>query len=216
VSADTVLWLINEAGPAFASKNQFGNGTDNSRSGRAWFLGNQAHRQGHNFKQFCDAVREDPQDGGWYHKKGTANNFRELKRIWVKVTGAAAQVADTEIPPQFSDDALALQFSRAYAEQLRYVAVWGGWLIWTGQHWRREETLKAFDLARALCRRISAQLTNPKSAKAATAISSATTIAAVERLAKADRRHAMTPTDWDADDWLINPPPPKEPHADDN
>ena len=107
-------------------------------------------------------------------------------------------VIDASVPPQLSDDALALEFSKAYASELRYVALWGAWLIWIGSRWRREETLKAFDLARALCRNISASLTNPKAARLATAIASAKTVAAVERLAKTDRRHAMTADQWDA------------------
>ena len=42
--------------------------------------------------------------------------------------------------------------------------------------------------------------------KLAKAIVSATTIVAVERLAKADRQHAMTAEQWDADPWCFNPP----------
>ena len=34
----------------------------------------------------------------------------------------------------------------------RYVAAWGQWFTWSGVVWRREETLKAFDLARRVCR----------------------------------------------------------------
>ena len=37
-------------------------------------------------------------------------------------------------------------------------------------------------------------------------IASAKTVAAVERLAKADRRHAATVDQWDADPWLLNTP----------
>jgi len=87
VAADTVLWLINEHGPAFAGKQPHENGQDKSRSAKAWFHGNEAHRHGHSFEQFCKAVREDPDTTSWYHEKGTANNFRELRRIWQKVTG---------------------------------------------------------------------------------------------------------------------------------
>src|SRR5215471_9060406 len=72
---------------------------------------------------------------------------------------------DDPIPPQFSDEALALEFSSLHADKLRYVALWGKWVLWGATHWQREETLKAFDLARAVCRAASAQITDPKAIK---------------------------------------------------
>src|SRR5690242_10125786 len=58
-------------------------------------------------------------------------------------------------PPEFSDEALALEFARRHADDVRYVAVWREWIIWEGTRWRRDRTLRAFDLARAICRKIS-------------------------------------------------------------
>jgi putative DNA primase/helicase len=104
---------------------------------------------------------------------------------------------------EFSDDVLALEFTAQYADELRYVALRGKWMLWSGTHWHAEETLRAFDLARLVCRRISAEVP-PNMAERATAIASAKTIAAVERLAKADRRHACEIADWDPDFWLLN------------
>ena len=40
--------------------------------------------------------------------------------------------------------------------------------------------------------------------KPASAVASAKTVAAVERLAKADRRLAATAAQWDANGWLLN------------
>ncbi|HVL21302.1 MAG TPA: hypothetical protein VM422_10035, partial [Amaricoccus sp.] len=40
----------------------------------------------------------------------------------------------------------------------------------------------------------------------ASAIASAKTVAAVERLAKADRRLAATTDEWDANPWALNTP----------
>src|SRR5690348_2969764 len=39
-------------------------------------------------------------------------------------------------PPEFSDEALALEFSGRHADELRFVADWGRWLTWTGRHWQ--------------------------------------------------------------------------------
>jgi hypothetical protein len=60
---------------------------------------------------------------------------------------------ESECAVEFSDDALALMFTAAYAEDLRYIALLGKWLLWSGNRWKFEETLRAFDLARLICRR---------------------------------------------------------------
>ncbi len=106
-------------------------------------------------------------------------------------------------PPEFADENLALRFSAEHAERLRHVATWGRWLIWDGATWRFDDTLRAFDLARAICRQASAECNDPT---VSPSIASAKTVAAIERLAKADRRHATTTDVWDADPWLLNTP----------
>jgi putative DNA primase/helicase len=106
-------------------------------------------------------------------------------------------------PPEFSDEALALEFARRYADDLRYVAVWGQWLIWDGARWKRDTTLRAFDLARSVCRDASAKCNSPNLSNA---IASAHTVAAVEKLAKADRCLAADVEQWDRDPWLLNTP----------
>jgi putative DNA primase/helicase len=107
-----------------------------------------------------------------------------------------------ECPPAFSDEALALRFTERYAEKLRYVAAWSKWLIWNGQYWQFDDTLNAFDFARRICRGAASECDK----KFANSIASAKTVAAVERLARADRRLAATADQWDADPWLLNTP----------
>ncbi|MGA2794795.1 MAG: phage/plasmid primase, P4 family [Roseiarcus sp.] len=106
-------------------------------------------------------------------------------------------------PPAFSDEALALRFAERHADDLRFVSAWGKWLSWTGTHWQFDDTLHAFDLARQVCREAAASCNK---AKVAGMLASAKTVAAVERLAKADRRIAATIDQWDADPWLLNSP----------
>jgi putative DNA primase/helicase len=110
---------------------------------------------------------------------------------------------DRARPPAFSDEALALRFATRHAHELRYVAAWSRWLFWDGARWIFDDTLCAFDRARGICREAAAECNKPK---VASAIASAKTVAAVERLAKADRRHAATSDQWDADVWLLNTP----------
>jgi putative DNA primase/helicase len=118
--------------------------------------------------------------------------------------------ADPSIPPQFSEDAMAADFAAAHADVLRHVAAWNRWLEWTGDRWAVEETLAAFDLARAVCRAAAAdarrQDNGEKGARLARLLASAGTVAAVERLARADRRHAATVEQWDADPDTLSAP----------
>src|SRR6185312_13193148 len=102
---------------------------------------------------------------------------------------------DADAPsPAFSDLELADRFAARHAGELRYVAAWGQWLRFDGRCWREENTLWAFDRARAICREAAAEAN-----KGEKSIASAKTVAAVEKLARADRRLAATIDAWDVD-----------------
>jgi putative DNA primase/helicase len=102
-----------------------------------------------------------------------------------------------------TEDALALAFTRRYHRDWRYVATWGRWLVWDGHRWRAEDTLAASDLIRHVCRQAAMKADNPK---IAAKLAASSTVGGVERLARADRRHAATTDEWDADPWLLNTP----------
>src|ERR1700678_3481047 len=108
------------------------------------------------------------------------------------------------IPPAFSDDALAQRFADRHEGALRFIAAWGQWFRYNGKVWRQDDTLHAFDLARRICREASAECNGKEGVKAA--LASAKTVAAVERLARSDRRIAATIDQWDAEPWLLNTP----------
>src|SRR5262249_9404768 len=103
--------------------------------------------------------------------------------------------------PEIVEDSIALAFADRYAAELRYVAVWTRWLRYDRGRWAFDDTLHIYDLVRDLCREIA--LANDKWAKA---VASAKTVAAVERLARSDRRLAATVGQWDSDPWLLNTP----------
>ncbi|HWK33955.1 MAG TPA: phage/plasmid primase, P4 family [Hyphomicrobium sp.] len=115
----------------------------------------------------------------------------------------AREEATDRRPPAYSDDALALDFAERHAAELRYVAAWGKWLRWDGHRWDVDSTLQSFDMARKLCREAAATCNEPRISKA---IVSAPTVAAVERLARSDRRLAATADVWDTDPWVLNTP----------
>jgi P4 family phage/plasmid primase-like protien len=103
-----------------------------------------------------------------------------------------------------TDDGIAIAFARRYEDNLRYVAQWSRWLQWAGTRWSVDETVEVFDKARIICREV-AELAHEKPAKA-DELKSARTIAAIERLARSDRRLAATTDQWDTDPYALNTP----------
>ncbi|MBY0331886.1 MAG: bifunctional DNA primase/polymerase [Acetobacteraceae bacterium] len=105
--------------------------------------------------------------------------------------------------PAVTEEALAQRFTTQEGDRMRYVAAWSRWFRWDGARWKQEDTLHAFDIARAICRDEAARCTDSGDRDA---LARASTVSAVERLARADRAHAATVEQWDADAWLLNTP----------
>lgn len=110
---------------------------------------------------------------------------------------------DAQRAPAFTDEALALRFAERHAGDLRYVATLGRWFVWSGRQWQQDDTLRAFDLVRRVCREASAECNK---GKVASALASAKTVAAVDRLSKSDRRLAAVIDQFDADPMALNTP----------
>jgi putative DNA primase/helicase len=117
--------------------------------------------------------------------------------------GGAAARSRVEAP-EFSEDALAERFTEWHGEDLRYVSAWGKWMQWGGACWAPDDTLRVFDRAREICR--TAATERELKPAVAARVTSAATVAAVERLARADRRHAAVVDQWDRDAWILNTP----------
>ncbi len=105
--------------------------------------------------------------------------------------------------PATSEEALALLFAETHSSDMRYVAKWGFWFEYDGTRWRQDDTLHAFDLARKICRAAAAACNE---GKVSIILANKKTVAAVEALAKSDRRIAATIDQWDADPWVMNSP----------
>jgi putative DNA primase/helicase len=97
-----------------------------------------------------------------------------------------------------TEDGLALRLAWKYSDNLRHVNQWGRWMAYDGVVWKPENTLKVFDLARATCREAAQR------GEAKTRLSSAATVASVERLARSDRAFATTADHWDSDPLQLN------------
>jgi putative DNA primase/helicase len=114
------------------------------------------------------------------------------------------EVAPEAASPRFSDDALALSFTTKHEHDLLHVADWNRWLHWDGARWVKDRTTVVFDLVRSVCR-LQANLAEGNDHLAMT-LASRQKVAAVEALARSDRRHARTADDFDADPWALNTP----------
>lgn len=102
-----------------------------------------------------------------------------------------------------TEDGIASAFTRRYGLDWRYCSQWSKWLVWTGQRWNDDQVLFVSHLARGICRAASMKADSPRlKAK----LASASTIAAVERIARAEPKHAATVDEWDGDIWLLNTP----------
>jgi putative DNA primase/helicase len=102
----------------------------------------------------------------------------------------------------YSDEVLAQNFIHKHIADLRYTSLWGQWLTWDGRRWAPDDKLVTFSLVRRLCYEQARQAES----REAKSIASAGTVAAIERLARADQRIAVTVNEWDADPWLLNTP----------
>jgi P4 family phage/plasmid primase-like protien len=107
------------------------------------------------------------------------------------------------MPPDCTDDAIGLRFSAEFADVLRYVADWNRWMLWDGRVWRRDNTLRVYDLIRKTIRAIGPEAPDER---VRAKLAAASTVAAIEKLVRSDRRHALAADNWDADPWLLNTP----------
>ncbi|MFN7004536.1 MAG: phage/plasmid primase, P4 family [Roseinatronobacter sp.] len=208
VDRDALTWLIEDAGPRFKGAAVAASAIkDESRSGRAFRVAGECKRAGMSRDQFRDHLLNDADLADW------ASDARQVDRAWARAGGGInIDESDFEDLPELVDtingfpmteDGVARAFAAAHADRLRFCHSSGRWHVWTGTHWRKEETKLAFNWSREICRTRSAS--DPLSS-AAKALAKAATAAAVERFAQADRAFAVTATAWDTDHWLLGTP----------
>jgi P4 family phage/plasmid primase-like protien len=100
---------------------------------------------------------------------------------------------DTEV----SEDSIALAFTALHGDSLLHDHSRGRWYHWTGARWEMNETDLALDFARKLARELG---------QGKRTMGRAATASGVEKLARADRTHAVTSEVWDADPVLLGTP----------
>ncbi len=100
VSADTLRWILREAGPALAGNGREAKGArrqsgDGSRSALAFNIARQVRRRAGTLQDFVAALEADPRAADWLNQKGRANGGRELARTWKN--------AGKNLPPAWLD-----------------------------------------------------------------------------------------------------------------
>ena len=160
---------------------------DNSGSGYAFRLAYRIGQQQHGTKDdWLVSGRADPIVGEWM----TRVDDRQLQRAWDN-----AQLA---LPN--NEEGLATLFAIIHGDEARYCNKLGTWFVWDGQIWRPEDTLLALHSARVICRM--AAVEHPRNGD----LGKVKTMAAVERIARADRIFAVTTEIWDCDPMLLGTP----------
>jgi P4 family phage/plasmid primase-like protien len=103
------------------------------------------------------------------------------------------------IPPT-SEIAIAEDFADRYGDILRYVKHFGGWMVYDGTVWRRDERMQVHSFARDVCKEYAAG----KKGNEGNAIASRSMVFNVETLARSEL--AETADVWDTDPLLLNTP----------
>jgi putative DNA primase/helicase len=106
------------------------------------------------------------------------------------------------LPPDFSDDRLALDFVSAYGNGYRWTPGLG-WMADGGVVWHRDDELSRYDVARRICRAAAGAAAKAEEQKRLT---SAKTISAVLQLAQSDQRIVVPASAWDGAPMLLNTP----------
>jgi putative DNA primase/helicase len=102
-------------------------------------------------------------DGGERRLASTSSAVKAITTVTAR--DKAPPEPSIEQVPAFSDDWLALAFTKRHGADLRYCALWGKWLCWDGARWETDETRKIFDLVRKIIREVAVECNEPKVSK---------------------------------------------------
>jgi putative DNA primase/helicase len=105
-------------------------------------------------------------------------------------------------PPEFSDDALALEFVERGIGEFRW-SPGLGWMTDDGVVWSQDDKLRRYDLQRRICRQASNHADSNTEAKR---IAWARSVNAALTLAQTDQRLVVPSEAWDRDTMLLNTP----------
>lgn len=102
-----------------------------------------------------------------------------------------------------TEDAIALRFAHYHGAGHRYCQTEGKWFQWHSTHWKKDTTGHVYDLVRDAVRDASEDVEKDSTRRA---MRKHTFVSGAEKMARADRRVAVTASFFDRDDWLLGTP----------
>jgi putative DNA primase/helicase len=194
-----LLKLIREVGPDFkAGRLKPSAETGKGRSEKAMSIAHRIKANGGSQEHFEEAVDEDSDTSSWK----ADHNQRQLDRAWSRA-GSGETLAEMA-GFGLNEDGVAMMFAARHRDRLRFSHHDRCWHEWDGvARWGRDETRRAFNFAREICRDIRLKAAGDPAAKA---LAKAITASAVERFAQADPALTATAETWDRDPWLLGTP----------
>jgi putative DNA primase/helicase len=112
---------------------------------------------------------------------------------------------------QFTDTSNAFRLLREYGKDIRYIAAWKKWIVWTGERWRADEGYLIHDRGLTMIRHIYDELLKTADYRDRIEIEKAATQSEAVRRRKAFIEAAswipelnLTPSDIDTNPWLFN------------
>lgn len=101
-----------------------------------------------------------------------------------------------------TEDSAAIAFAQKHKGKLLYCHSAGSWFVWTGTHWKREQTNLAFHYARELAR----SLARSEKDRVRQAVLKTAFASGVEKFARCDRAFAVTSEHWNSNPFLLATP----------
>jgi putative DNA primase/helicase len=113
-----------------------------------------------------------------------------------------AAEAAVNLVPALSEHEVAQEFTKRHFDKVRFDWSSGAWYIFNGNHWKRDETRRAFDWTRELA----AAMSHHEDASIKRRIGSRRFCEGVEGFARADQALAVTHEHWDNDIDILGTP----------
>ena len=182
-----VLGLIQERGPALKGA---GTARPGGRSERVMGVAARMKANGADKADLARWIANDPEAALWLKD----HDPRQLNRAWERSNYGTVSLTEDGVGQVFAD---------VFSERLRYDHTSAKWHIWTGTHWRRDDTGLASHWARLLCRELRKKRAADKSART---LATRKMVEAVESFARKDPVIAVRDERWDGDPCCWAPP----------
>jgi putative DNA primase/helicase len=124
-------------------------------------------------------------------------NLSDARKTAVEVVATAIAAEST-----ITQDGIARIFASRYADRLRFCHSIGAWYEWTGTHWKRDETNRAFEFVRLIAR----ELSEGREARELKGLRTTAFASGVERFSRSDPVFAITAAAWDRDPFQLGTP----------